>query len=412
MRLCILYPLCVMGSTHTNRKRNREDDLQPVSNQSPFPSSNAAAQAEYLHQDSCAFDRVDTVLVERVPPSASLWQVHAERVPGYIFSEEEIRFEPTPLGVSDYSIVYAISEHRKWAIKYHSFCPSVDEPFDSVLRENYFLGLLRRSGISHKVRYMSTSFVPTTDSEIKLPFRNVECPENPGKQPVVRFLITERVGSSLWKHIRSGDGLDYREVLIYAREIFALLQKLHAMKIVHGDIHSGNIVFRAGDIPLSSLLLMDFGKAVISYRTVPRRLPDVNGDLTRIRIFCHPHNSPWESVDGMGTISYRDDVFRALLVMGEMMYGDPFLDIQHILCEDEHNRARLSQYMDFKRSENFFDLGIARFSLEEVLPDTYTGSLPAIREAFVQLLALVRDMTFAEPPDYAQIFSLIDLMDQ
>lgn len=375
----------------------------------PFSASDAVARATYLSEDYSLFeDPLGSVL--RMQPAERLWRAYAELVPASVFPENFIQLDQRPIGESEHSKLYGLKSHNSWVIKYHAFCPSEFEPTDSILRESYFLGLVnsRAPHITHKLKYMSGPYYPKIFSSIKLPFKaGIGCPAD-GSVPVVRFLITERVGISLWGLVDSfpDEKVDFTLAIELGIEIFALLQELHAINIVHGDVHPGNIAFRGSD-RTSELILIDFGRARIGtrYPASFARSP---------RPLCHGYNSPWESIYGSDyPYTFRDDIFRVFLVVAAMIHGSDHKFAQENICEGK-NAGRFLKYLAFKNDVNIFDtdIGTTEFRLLPHLPRVWKSHASRISDLLLRGLNYARELSYEAEIDYAYLAGILeDILD-
>ena len=133
-----------------------------------------------------------------------------------------------------------------------------------------------------------------------------------------RFLIEERAGVDLFTYFdyfhttTDWAGMARRAVTLGIR-LVQMLESLHRLGIVHGDIHGGNVLFRA---PVGSpdeilpddmdLLFVDFEFAIFypSSMGAPVRESSHHRDLSPIWL------SPWQLLHYR--IGRRDDVYRAI----------------------------------------------------------------------------------------------------
>jgi len=232
-----------------------------------------------------------------------------------------------------------ISE-EEYVVKYVDNCLSrlsggkADPLYDEYVFSKVINELMGANVITPEVLGFSDQFVPNEfelgkhlpeDTEISFMVDNVESCRGSS----ARFIVEKRVGLSLFQLIplifaNSSSEFDYVDKTILAAKIFVkgilLLQKIHAIGIVHGDIHPGNIaladyktdavkkmgIVLAKDNIKSSFVLIDFGKA----RFVPEIDPSIEEDIAGMTLQAL---SPWRLQ--RKPPSFRDDVFRMYEVL-------------------------------------------------------------------------------------------------
>lgn len=374
------------------------------------PAWDALAKAVYTSAAFANFDSGSPGPVPRVIPSNLLWETSTEEVPVYIHPDGVIELSLPDIGSSEHSIVYRIGNREDWAIKYHSACYGLILRSDPTLQEAYFLQLLNKiiPHVTHKFIYMSGPFIPTKPSKFKQVSPDIQCGKDPERRPpTVRYLITERVGDSLWGYLDDTDNgrIPFMRAIELGIDILRLIRDIHSINIVHGDVHPGNIAFRND----RDILLIDFGRSRIGPSDIPELAPT---------IICHRHLSPWQSLRSQALSSFRDDIFRVYLIMATMIYGDSFNHAQGALCSAELEPDRFTKYMDFKDKSNFFDSSLIfegrmnravsyRFTLSGVLPTERQRERTKISAVLLESLDYVRGLDHAEIPDHDFLIRLL-----
>lgn len=372
-----------------------------------FPESNQAARDVYLGEN---WMNLDAFGRPRATPSILYWTELMEFLPPDSISGRETRLllEHRLVGESDYSRILAISDNERWVIKYHAHCPDASEPEDSLLVEAYFLELLGSTGITNNVLYLSNEFHPTDFSQVKQNW--AFCPGDPGIIPVMRYMISERVGISLDRKTSRKDRLPFVQALEHGVVILRLLANLHRTGAVHGDIHLGNVAYRMdGDESTENLILIDFGRAVIvdqneefARSEIAINDPLIFSKVEKSLVRCHEFYSPWESVNAQPGPSYRDDLFRGVLVLWSLIFGSRRMSI----FECNRNYAK---YFHMKASNDFFNVKIpgGRSYLESLLPYDKHRFVSGIHQLFQHLLANIRSLGYGEFPDYEPIIDTL-----
>ena len=170
-----------------------------------------------------------------------------------------------------------------------------------------------------------------------------------GLDSKIRFLVQARAGPDLAKYLgdmrRTSVAAVYMETALRATMLtIAKLEKLHALNIVHGDIHSGNVVLAdpAGTkiASESDLLFIDFGYA----HTIPSAETAVAGNMN-IELL-----SPWH-LEEASPVGQRDDVYRALEMLARAL-APPKSFRRGI--EDLWKTGGKDAVLGFKREGNLF----------------------------------------------------------
>lgn len=387
MRLAFgsLLPIFVLAG----RKRKLAPDSTPI-----VPLSDTEAREIYT---SSSWSDMDEREKRRFRPSKLHWTDPEERVPVYLFSSSNITFGPVIARTSQ-AAVYRIDSHPDWVIKYHSYCKFLEENVETTLRETYFMNLVYAHfpTVTTKLLYFSNSIVPSTVTSLKRGSSCMVCPT--GHPPVVRYMISERVGESIDTLVAREGAIDFLAAIRIGIELFDLLEKIHSIRVIHGDIHGSNIAFR-NDKPV----LIDFGRGTIGPDdmdiVIHEEVPPTTTDLK-----CHPTISLWETVRNEPALSYRDDAFRAALVLGLMIHGP-----QHRLARKDVCGDSIRVYHEYLRSLNFFDGSVCvrskryDLTLPKVLPTLHRTEHIAISDHFADMLRYIRGLAYGEVPDYNRV---------
>ena len=196
--------------------------------------------------------------------------------------------------------------------------------------------------------------------------RGTSPPECVAMQSTVRVLVEELVGPTVShvfkKHMEKQRRLDIYELRIAAKvfhKTLIMLEQLHAIGIVHGDFHYGNIAFRTDEFDLSrqrvardvdlDLVFIDFGSAVY-WRDQPEYKPS-DASIHRFYFLNPAWISPYQ-LQGH-RVSRRDDLFRAfesfmdVLVFGSI--GRLFIVADRVdrRVESRPKLLKLKKKMDF-----------------------------------------------------------------
>jgi serine/threonine protein kinase len=396
--LCVARTVLATDPRVRRKRRISEDSAVP-----PIPDSDSDA-IDYYTSDAWA--SVDPFGQTRFVPAVTIWRKYEERVPVSLFGVSKIHLQAPAISQTRHTAVYALTISPDWVIKYHAYCEdTVEDRVESTLRESYFMNLVysRFPDVTTRMLYFSRSFTPSHPSRVKLNTRRLLC--DTGDAPSVRYMISERVGKTILERVDKEDVIPFTEAIGYAIQIFSLLEKIHSIRVVHGDIHSGNIAVRG-----SELVLIDFGRGRIGPDSIDALLHE-EIEPTHRNSNCHGMYTPWESIKAQSDLSYRDDAFRAALVLAVMIHGDEHREVQGAICGTKPTEDQFLEYHRLKASLNFFDLSVTvggevhDFSLARATPGIKPNDRTFIADRLGDLLSYIRSLNYGDLPDYNVIRS-------
>jgi hypothetical protein len=313
--------------------------------------------------------------IPRLAPEISLWNdLEHEILPSWITNDGTSEPDDSIMKAEFGNEIARQGRTAVWAIgsdkviKYSRFCPfrseDVETQVDTLLLESYFLGLLNNTGIANKIFYYSqAAMMPIEgDSRTLLPPKIAlrRCPDQ--RPPVVRFMISERILMDMCGYMK---GLQSSDRFIASIRVglatIELLKSLHSREIIHGDIHCGNV---AWTLDGSRIVLIDFGRARIinadedqhhaSYQlTSPVEVVNSGFDNFKGQLECHMFDTPWEMM-GMKR-SFRDDIFRALRLVAEILYGGGTAQYLYRLCESWGDGDQ-AEFVRLQMVESLFEI--------------------------------------------------------
>ncbi len=317
------------------------------------------------------------------------------------------------LGKSRASAVYAIRDYPNWVIKYVAFCVDAEEDFDRfpdpVSRETHFLEIINSVdpsvGVTHLFTSAATELPAGSKGKVQMPADY--CSDYQHRQ--VRYLVIERVGDTLMTMVERDGKVPIDTAATIALRIVFQLEKMHAMGIVHGDVHLGNVALRQTDT-LGSWTLIDFGDARMGSEVQKFPLPHYPGT-----VYCHPYLSFWESM--YFDSSFRDDIYRTILVMAMLVHGMDYFNQLAQLCVSPHTTPSLHlEYIGLKGKRNFFDTYInAAVAPGVIHKDEYKlvgvvrrEKLRAVQRLTWDLLNVIRKPRAADSrPNYRKVKQLL-----
>jgi serine/threonine protein kinase len=310
-------------------------------------------------------------------------------------------------GTKGKSRVYAISGHGdRWAIKYQVDCgDTYYQRFDPVENEGKFLQMLNGSGITNELLYYSSGVEFDNTIPVSSPFGKIGHVErvctsrfNTRSTPLLRYLVTEKVGMSL----HTSGQIPVGRAIELSIQMLDLIEQLHNLNIIHGDVHPGNFAFSLTDP--TKLLMIDFGRAEVMGGGRLPHPPTFEG-----AIYCEAYASAWES--RRLPQSFRDDLYRMFISIGRMIYGPKYTEALQSICFKNKYR---DEYVRVKETDNILDIefkvsmhregrsgrGVVEFFLSSVLPE---GIRMQVSGLLLEALDLVRALAEGERPDYGEL---------
>ena len=237
--------------------------------------------------------------------------------------------------------IFAVRDDATRVVKYFHNCFDL-ELVHPLLRGYVFLKSLEGLHVTPRVHYLSppVRFPPWITSKPSCRINSAaraECAAHPGVQ--IRFMVMDRVWTSLDNRVLSRYWVGRRSLVNESIQMVASLieaiERIHDQGVVHGDIHWGNVVLvKRGE--QQSIALIDFGNAMFVDEMVA--LPEM---ARAPRSLNHCLLSHW-NIEGF-RFSYRDDVYKALLLLAFLINGSPF---EHFCLSLE---ANVEDMLWFKR---------------------------------------------------------------
>lgn len=374
----------------------------------------------------CTFSTVETghdPAVNVPGPDSSLWHdLHQESFPMGIFKiNQHPKSLPLPhavkvlklgrvVGSSPTSEVYEISGFdNKWVVKYYSYCPDYsgsDERFkDDVEREEFFIKMINEKDRTLTYQHLFTSSpIVIPDGPGKLGDKPRKCSGRPAQ---VRYIITERLDRSIYDIMKQVGKIPIEVAARMTLQMVGLLERLHRLNIVHGDVQFGNFMIR--NTQPRSMVLIDFGRSKFG----PTQAQSDAHESSFYTISGHPFNSPWQI--RLGLASFRDDIFRAIQTMAMMIHGKRYYQVMaSIVIGRNPDSDQVFHYSDIKWVNNLFDVVMrghngelqreeVSFKLLDSVGVTVGNYLP-IRAVLSELLAEVRSPeTPMDKPNYDRV---------
>jgi hypothetical protein len=298
------------------------------------------------------------------------------------------------------AVVFEINAHPELLIKYQADCMPLGDGdmIHPLVREWWFLRELEALNMTPKVYALSP---PTWLSLPVSPKTNFDMPRRQraacaGKS-TVRYLLMERAGQCLHSYVCDRIRAVRPPTLLMALSVMEAIMKglkrIHALGIIHGDIHAGNILLHDIGNSRKIIKFIDFGKAFLAEQMLGKPL-----QVAEPFSYSHPLYSHWD-VLGVRP-SYRDDAFKALWLGSFMMNGHALEGFIEWLGD-----ARM--VMAFKRDAFWFDVPGTRSILESIPTVIQTP----VKEGLQRVLDLMRGVDNIDAmPNHDEIITQLRLI--
>ena len=236
------------------------------------------------------------------------------------------------------STIFEIQGKPDLVIKYQADCDRSDS-IHPLLRDAWFLGKLNDSGLVPSVLYispptpLSMSLTPKTELVMKYSERS-KCVEN---NRTVRFMIFDKIETDVFHYVQDR-GADFKNAIEVMIQLVRGLKIIHSHGVIHGDIHTGNVgIMKSKEDPgKANLVFIDFGLAFHIEEKIDT--PDLEGHYLG---YIHCLYSPWDLLGYR--FSFRDDVFKVLMIGAYIMNGQPWMDYCIGLQNDGEEMLRFKQ---------------------------------------------------------------------
>lgn len=296
------------------------------------------------------------------------------------------------------SLVFQIDEHPDLVIKYRvdDCLGGYSDVVHPLVGEYNYMRNASLAGLAPRPIFLSASSTLCESKEGKCEFAMSEshykfCRD---ANAMIRYMIMEKAhGVSLheFRRTRFPEGkMGLRNALNIGATLIDMIGRLHLeAKVVHGDIHSPNIMISMDpktEIP--HLALIDFGRAF----TYPDR--DMNESSNHTSSHFLASKTHWQ-IQGFSTAP-RDDVLKALQTTAQIMHPFDFFDFENTLT-----RMGELSLLNWKMKANWFTASPFDSVAELVgVSDTIKIEL---RTRLLNVLNRVRELGINEPIPYRDI---------
>jgi len=295
------------------------------------------------------------------------------------------------------SVFFLNNTNDERVIKYQARCRTSD--IHPLLRDFIFLKQIEGLGISPKAHFLSLPIKFTsdpvtekTDFGMSQTERN-SCASNPASS--LRFMVMDAADISFDQYMRfaesQGTRVSVLEAVALIKGAIEAIVKLHNKRIIHGDVHYGNLVLLASNP--RKIGLIDFGSAM--HVSELRLLADLAREPFS---YNHCFLSHW-NLAGF-RFSFRDDVFKAILAGAVLMNGSNYMRF----CQS----ADIDTMYELKAKQFLFNFP-GHPDVIETIPEIDSFEKDQIRAHLSAVLTLIRNVESLDDfPPFGEILDQLD----
>ena len=214
------------------------------------------------------------------------------------------------------AMIFRAADSSPLVIKYQCNCYEPENPVYDLYRDYWLQKEVNGRGISPPVYFLSppAKFPPYITPKIEFNFMNdrrrAECAASSSGE--IRYMVMGLIHKSV-ADLMKESGSNVVTGLQVAISLIPKLKILHVEKrIIHGDVHPGNVVVLSADRP-DDFGLIDYGKSKF-FSEIPTSTSQ--GPPMEYQPFCSP--ATWADAES----SFREDVSTALLTAATLINGD------------------------------------------------------------------------------------------
>ena len=302
------------------------------------------------------------------------------------------------------STVYVIIEYPHLLIKYQVHCSRLDEDIHPLIRDARYTNETSTHGLAPKIISLSPPALLCEHQVGKCAFTMsagayADCYESFG---ILRYMIMERVDGVSLHHFRvanhgkTNGAMPFVDAMIIGYHLIYEMGKMHLKaKILHGDIHSPNIMLKYNNATSGEfkLVFIDFG--------IASKIPE--GPVSSIPNFhkgrlVHELRTQWQ-IDGYEW-TVRDDVMKAIQTIAHLMHSFNYFTMEY--------NYRMYGYSELKEWKNHGDWFFPSSKMDPLAAlEISKERKDEIRVRMSSLLKLARGMQLNQRPPYEEMLRLI-----
>ena len=301
----------------------------------------------------------------------------------------------TRIAKGTYSMVFEVGNNETMVFKYQVNCDRLGR-IHSLARDYWFLRELSQSGVVPMSYFLSPPVrLPANDTLVKTSFNmdpDVRRMCVADRRSEVRYMVMGKARLTMSTLMVSwhakGRGIPFKWAIIIGQGMVQALRVVHSRGIIHGDIHSGNVVLL--DIGQDNVGFIDFGLSLFSAEWA-RKQEKVNEELENP--FC-----VYSMYENLGfRRSFRDDLYRAVLLMAMLMNDATYYG--H--CMDLEQEPL--EMLKFKRDSFLFSNPVGP-DVVSAIPGMDREDSFDIRQHLAKVLRIVRNLRqIDELPPYDSV---------
>ena len=303
----------------------------------------------------------------------------------------------------EFTTLFSIKEFPNLIIKYQAHCVDIQSEIHPLLKDFWYMHEASGFGMAPRPRFVSppSDLCEINRGKCSFTMSEFQWELCQSERAALRYMIMDRAdGMSLHgyreRHFwHSSGAMDFASVMAVGIRLIQLLRKLHTeVRVVHGDIHSPNVMINItnGTTGEFNLSLIDFG---IASRYNDSPLPTV--PIRRPFHFYHELHTQWQ-IDGFAWAA-RDDLLKAIQTIAQLMHPFWYFEFERMNKEAGSRILR-----EWKMVHNWF-LSAGRDPVKFLqIPD---GHKARIYELLETILTIGRGMNINGPLPYRQLESIM-----
>jgi hypothetical protein len=300
------------------------------------------------------------------------------------------------------SAIYMTQDNTRLLIKYQTDCDELaTRSLHPLLRDFWYGRSAARAGVSPEPMFLSP---PTLMRRDLFKVRGMKstatekdrCIERRGS---VRFMVMERRSHAMnlyrFGQRFIGNALPFSIAMQAGITLIEKLRDLHQVaRVVHGDIHAGNIMVEVSGERVDRMWIIDYGRARANIPARSKTPVNSRGHWT------HAVLSHWQILGYEW--SARDDVFNALRTIAWVMHDESYNTFERRLSFPRGT----DRLIEWRQSGFIFTIPSEEEDLIDRLPLISISQKTAIRDSLQRILDSVRSLTDVDDiPDYDLIIA-------
>jgi serine/threonine protein kinase len=283
-------------------------------------------------------------------------------------------------------------------IKYQVHSEQISSTLHPLLADAWYMNEAHEAGVGPRVLAVSPPSLLCEKQQGKCKFRMTPkeyqiCTQ---RQCTVRYMIMERVGGINLYQLKIQRKLEMTYIFRIGVNLISKLWKLHTEAlVVHGDVHSGNVMLVQQPDGRYTIRLVDFGRAFRYRQNITTQRVNKPG------FWFHYLLTSWQ-MRGYAWAA-RDDIARAIQIIAQLMnpveeYGN---------YEKGFEKSGIVTMLVWKEQQDWFSM--PNFDPIENLPGINEETKAKIRDCLDGILHIVRNLGINDPIPYDDIMDFFEM---